>query len=75
MIHLVGADGQVIHANKMAIQTLGYCREEVLARKIFDLVPPESREEIILFIHSILRGQCHKASPSVQRTEGGSMWT
>ena len=61
MIHLVGADGQVIHANKMAIQTLGYCREEVLARKIFDLVPPESREEIILFIHSIFgAGSGHK---------------
>jgi PAS domain S-box-containing protein len=61
MIHLVGADGQVIHANKTAIQTLGYDKEEVLSRKIFDLVPVESREDVILFIHSIFgTGSGHK---------------
>jgi PAS domain S-box-containing protein len=61
MIHLVEADGQVIHANKTAIQTLGYDKDELLPRKIFDLVPVESREDVTLFIHSIFgTGSGHK---------------
>jgi PAS domain S-box-containing protein len=55
MIHLVGPDGGILHANKMAIQTLGYSRGETLSKKLHDLVPVESREDIVVFVHSIFQ--------------------
>ena len=55
MIHLVGPDGGILHANKIAFQTLGYSSEETSSKKLYDLVPPESREDIIVFVHSIFQ--------------------
>ncbi len=55
MIHLVGPDGRIMHANKIAIQTLGYGSEETLSKKLYELVSPESREDIIMFVHSIFQ--------------------
>ena len=55
MIHLVAPNGQVVHANKIALQTLQYSREEILSRTIFDLVPLESREKIQDFIDAIFQ--------------------
>ena len=70
MIHLVGADGRVMHANKIAIQTLGYGREETLSKRLYDLVPRESREEIIMFIHSIFQGGAGEKEFSFHSKDG-----
>lgn len=41
-------DGQIIEANNAAVETYGYTKEELLAKKIFELRAPEEKEQIEL---------------------------
>lgn len=55
MIHLISPNGRIVHANKIALQMLGYTKEEMTLKRIQDLVPPESQKEVEAFIHSIFQ--------------------
>ncbi|MGA3173461.1 MAG: transporter substrate-binding domain-containing protein [Syntrophorhabdales bacterium] len=53
MIHLIAADGRIIDANKIAVQRLGYSREETCSMRVGDIVAPERRHEVEEFIASV----------------------
>jgi PAS domain S-box-containing protein len=53
MIHLIAADGRIIDANKIAVQRLGYSREETCSMRVGDIVAPERRAEVEEFIASV----------------------
>ena len=56
--------GAIADVNRAAIEAFGYGREEFLAMRIFDLVPPEHREELDVARRQLLNGGEY----------GGALW-
>lgn len=40
-IYVFDLDGQILDANNMACEMLGYCRDELLSMKVYDVISPE----------------------------------
>nr|MDQ3819796.1 PAS domain S-box protein [Acidobacteriota bacterium] len=48
-----GLDGQILSVNRWTCETLGYSREELLRKKIKDIVKPEFRSQFAPYIEEI----------------------
>ncbi|MBW2146039.1 MAG: transporter substrate-binding domain-containing protein [Deltaproteobacteria bacterium] len=55
MIHQISSDGRIVLANRVALQRLGYKKQEILSLRVSDLVAKECRHELESFIQSVFR--------------------
>ena len=72
-VFLVLGDGQLVEVNDAACRMLGYTREELLAMRMDDLVPPEKRGHL----HEINRQVAekgHMVFEASQRRKDGSVY-
>jgi PAS domain S-box-containing protein len=46
LIHIVSLDGSIVDANKAEINRLGYTKEELLKKKIWDILAPKYRDKV-----------------------------
>lgn len=53
MIHLIAADGSILHANRMALNILDFGLEDLRGVKIWDLVHPDQRGEMQEFMQNV----------------------
>jgi len=56
MIHIVNEKGQIIDANKIEIETLGYTREEYIGKPLFEIIHPDYRAITKLNLEKIFQG-------------------
>jgi PAS domain S-box-containing protein len=59
MIHLISLMGEVRLANKIALEQLGYNESEMISIRLHDLVIPEQKDDVNVFIETVFR---HKYS-------------
>src|SRR5205085_11019980 len=70
-LHLVGADGTILHANKAELDLLGYSADEYIGRPIADFhADPETIREILA---RLTRGEKLDKYPARLRARDGSV--
>lgn len=60
----------IVDVNRAAIEAFGFAREEFLAMRIFDLVPPEHREELEIARRQVLGGGEYSGALWFRRRDG-----
>jgi two-component system, NtrC family, sensor kinase len=54
--HVIDTEGRVVSMNKTECEMLGYTREEVIGRLVFDFITPESRAQALAAFPEKIRG-------------------
>ncbi|ABF42504.1 multi-sensor signal transduction histidine kinase [Candidatus Koribacter versatilis Ellin345] len=71
LILTFGTDGTILHPNSTWMSTLGYSREELLKKPLFDLIGPEDRERCKAIIGMIVRsGSTDKVELTFRSQDG-----
>jgi two-component system, NtrC family, sensor kinase len=60
--HEISVDGTIVSINRTECEMLGYTREELLGRPVFDLVAPEQREQARTAVREKMEG-CRPLRP------------
>ncbi|WP_374427395.1 diguanylate cyclase domain-containing protein [Ideonella dechloratans] len=59
VVCMVDAQGQFVHVSAAARQVFGYAPEELVGRRMIDLVLPEDRERTLQAAQRVMAGQTH----------------
>jgi PAS domain S-box-containing protein len=57
MIHIVDADGRIVDANKIELETMGYTKEEYLGKPLLEIVHPDCRNITKKVFEQVMRGK------------------
>ncbi|MBU0671618.1 MAG: PAS domain S-box protein, partial [Candidatus Margulisbacteria bacterium] len=55
--HNISPEGRILEVNKKWLAIMGYSREEVVGKSIFDFIVPEQRENAKMRFHSRMQGK------------------
>lgn len=72
-LFILDPGGLILHSNLVSQERLGYSTAELTGLKIFDLLPPENKEEAKQIIKSIIAGQTTSCSIPLVAKSGYSI--
>ncbi len=56
LVHLCAPDGSILYVNKSWSETLGYKKEELIGKSIYNYINPAENESFIQYRQSVLKG-------------------
>ena len=56
MIHIVDMEGRIVNVNKIELQKLGYSRDELIGKKLLDIIHPEVKKDFKKTYFRVLEG-------------------
>jgi PAS domain S-box-containing protein len=75
LIVTLGLDGRFTSANNAVLEVSGYCREELLAKTIFEIASPNSLERMHSAFAGVLSGQNTRGSElELKCKDGRTVW-
>ncbi len=72
MMHIVGADGCIIDANQIELETLGYSREEMIGKPVKELICDEFLAETEKRMAKVFVGEAQFLNETALRKKDGS---
>jgi diguanylate cyclase (GGDEF)-like protein/PAS domain S-box-containing protein len=69
-IFIADSEGRYTEVNDAGLHMLGYTRDEIISKTIFDLIPPEDVERLGQSKEQLLRGDVHVAEWRLRRKDG-----
>jgi PAS domain S-box-containing protein len=70
---MVDAQGMFVHVSAAARQVFGYAPEELIGRRMIDLVLPEDRERTLQAAQRVMAGQTHLNFENRYRRKDGQV--
>lgn len=57
MIHIVDEDGYIVDANRIELKKLEYTRDELIGKRLLDIVHPDYREHTVEKLREVMSGE------------------